>query len=197
MRAFGHMVALRSFCLPALLLLFTSFASPTIHRDEARAAYMLLNKIRQNPSAFQRELSLNPREALTKKPLRWNETLARVAEARAYDMAKRNYFDHTDPDGYGANYHIHQAGYTLNADWLKDRKANNFESIAANYPTAEAGIKALIRGKDSPHKHHRKHLLGMDTWNHSLTDVGIGYVRMPSGSMYTSYLCVIIAKHDW
>lgn len=181
------------------MLLATSFSesSPIVEREEAYAAYELLNHIRKHPERYQQTLQLNPRQALTKTPLRWNDTLARVAEARAYDMAVRDYFSHVDLDGFGPNHHINAAGYTLNADWLKNKNANNFESIAANYEHATDGIRALILGRGQPEKHHRKHLLGMNKWNHSLADIGIGYVRMPSGSQYKSYLCVIIAKHDW
>ncbi len=187
-------------CFFLVLACFITSATrptPTVDRKEARDAYALLNHIRQHPEHYRQTLLLNPNEALTKTALRWNDTLARVAEARAYDMAARDYFSHVDPDGYGPNYHIHRAGYRLNADWLVKRTANNFESIAANYPDAQEGIRALIVGRGQPTKHHRKHLLGMDKWNHSLTDIGIGYVRMPSGSVYKSYLCVTIAKHDW
>ncbi len=182
--------------------LFSAFSAPlpdrpTIDRREARSAFSLLNSIRQNPQAYQRELRLNLRAHLTKTPLKWNDTLAKVAEARAMDMAKRDYFDHTDPDGFGPNHHIDRAGYTLNPDWLKRKNANNFESIGANHSSAIDGIKAMIIGKNSPGYGHRKHLLGMDEWNASLQDIGIGYVRVPSGNTYQSYLCVIIAKHDW
>lgn len=171
--------------------------TPTVERREARGAYALLNDIRQHPDRYRRALGLNPNEPITKTGLRWNDTLARVAEARAHDMAVRDYFSHVDPDGYGPNYHIHRAGYSLNSDWLKDKTTNNFESIAANYASAEDGIRALILGRGQAVNYHRKHLLGMDKWNHTLTDIGIGYVLMPSGSLYRSYLCVIIAKHDW
>lgn len=186
----------------ATFWLFSAFSVPTserqmIDRQEARSAFTLLNKIRQSPRTYQRELHLNPRASISRTPLRWNATLAKVAEMRAMDMAKRDYFDHTDPDGFGPNHHINRAGYTLNADWLKRRNANNFESIGANHPSAIEGIKAMIIGKSSPGHGHRKHLLGMDEWNASLHDIGIGYVRVRSGSTYQSYLCVIIAKHDW
>lgn len=182
--------------------LFSAFsaaipARPKIDRQEARVACALLNEIRQNPRAYLRELHLNPGISITRTPLRWNDTLAKAAEMRAMDMAKRDYFDHTDPDGFGPNYHINRAGYTLNPAWLKRKNANNFESIGANHPSAVEGIKAMITGRNSPGFGHRKHLLGMDDWNASLQDIGIGYVRVPSGSTYQSYLCVIIAKHDW
>ncbi|MGV3760929.1 CAP domain-containing protein [Parapedobacter sp.] len=188
-------------CLAACWL-FSAFSAPLpvrpkIERKEALAAFTLINKIRQNPRAFRRELHLSPRTPITQTPLRWNPTLANVAEMRALDMARRDYFDHTDPDGFGPNYHINRAGYTLNPDWLKRRAANNFESIGANHPTAIDGVKAMIIGRNSPGYGHRKHLLGMDEWNGSLQDIGIGYVRVPSGSTYQSYLCILIAKHDW
>ena len=182
--------------------LFSAFAAPSssrpkIDRKEAKSAFLMLNKIRQNPRAYQRELHLGSLGQITRSPLRWNDTLAKVAEMRAMDMAKRDYFDHTDPDGFGPNHHINRAGYTLNPGWLKRKNANNFESIGANHPSAIDGIEAMIIGRNSPGFGHRKHLLGMDEWNASLQDVGIGYVRVPSGSTYQSYLCVIIAKHDW
>lgn len=193
-------MSMRFIPLLVIFLLFTGFSNPngpTVDRSEAKTAFALLNRIRQNPQAYQRELGLNTLTSITKTPLRWNATLAKVAEARALDMARRDYFDHTDPDGIGPNHHIHQAGYSLNPDWLKRKNANNFESIGANHPSAVEGIKAMVIGRNSPGLGHRKHLLGMDEWNGSLHDIGIGYVRSPSGSTYKSYLCVIIAKHDW
>ncbi len=186
----------------AAFWLFSAFSVPVaerpkIDRQEARSAFLLLNKIRQNPRAYQQALHLSPRTSVTHTPLKWSETLAKVAEMRAMDMAKRDYFDHTDPDGYGPNYHINHAGYVLNPDWLKHKNANNFESIGANHSSATEGINAMIIGRNSPGFGHRKHLLGMDEWNASLQDIGIGFVRIPFGSTYQSYLCVIIAKHNW
>jgi len=166
-------------------------------KRQAKKAYELLNDIRKNPKKYCKELGLNNLNLITQTELIWNPTLARIAEFRAQDMAKRNYFDHTSPEGFGPNYYMHQMGYTLNSDWLIKKKANNFESIAANHSTAEEAIKALIIGRGSPGLMHRKHLLGMDQWNGSLKDTGIGFVVSPRGSTYQTYLCIIIAKHDW
>lgn len=169
----------------------------TVDKKEARKAFELLNDIRMNPRKYAKELRLSNTKQVKNTRLVWNEQLAKAAEFRAYDMANRNYFDHVTPEGIGPNYYIQKAGYYLNPDWLKKLSANNFESIAANHPTAEAGIKAFIIGKNSPGLRHRTHVLGMDEWNGSLTDIGIGFVRVPNGSQYKTYLCVIIAKHDW
>jgi hypothetical protein len=46
-------------------------------------------------------------------------------------MAKRNYFAHVDPDGFGMNYYINLGGYSLDTFWLNNPKENNFESINA------------------------------------------------------------------
>ena len=134
----------------------------TTERDEAKDAYVLLNDIRSNPSKYRKQLGISDIQNVTRKALVWNKQLAKVAEERAYDMAKRDYFDHITPDGVGVNVQIADGGYTLNKDWLKNVKANNFESIAANHPSAVEGIRALIIGKGSPGFMHRKHLLGMD-----------------------------------
>ncbi|UIR55733.1 CAP domain-containing protein [Sphingobacterium sp. SRCM116780] len=183
------------FCLSTLFLF--SSAQIRVEKKQAKAAFELLNKIRENPKKFKKKLDLFDLDKITRKNLVWNKDLAKVAEFRAKDMAERDYFDHVSPEGIGVNYYIEQAGYDLNVNWLKNKKANNFESIAWNWPTAEAGIRGLIIGKESPGYHHRKHLLGMDEWNSSLSDIGIGFVTVKRKSGSESYLCVIIAKHDW
>src|SRR5690606_3480351 len=125
------------------------------------------------------------------------DQLAKVAEERAKDMARRIYFDHADPSGYGPNYHINKDGYYLNPDSQKIKSINNFESIGANHETAIDGIKSFIICRASSGFMHRKHVLWMDEWNGSLKDIGIGFVRVKRGAAYKTYLCVIIAKHDW
>ena len=190
------------FILTLLILLVATAHGQTnrivVVKSEAKDAYRLLNEIRMNPEHYIGELQIGSViQKVKRTELRWNNNLARVAERRALDMAQRNYFDHTDPDGIGPNHHIHRGGYKLNTDWLKRLDANNFESIAANHPTASDGIKAFIIGKSSPGFMHRKHMLGLDEWNASLVDIGIGFVRSPVGSKYKTYLCVLIAKHDW
>lgn len=184
----------------AFTLFFTQFVFAqrvTVDHRQAKEAYELLNKIRTNPERYKKELRLFNLHKIKRTQLKWNKQLAEVAEYRAKDMAKRSYFDHVSPEGYGPNYFIVEAGYSLNSTWLAKRSANNFESIAANRASATDGIKALIIGKEAPGYHHRTHLLGMDEWNSSLYDIGIGYVKCKGRRPYESYLVVIIAKHDW
>ncbi len=170
----------------------------TVDKRSAKEAYTYLIAFRENPQAMMRELGVRfDAKQVSQVKLRWNNDLAKAAEARARDMAERNYFEHTTPEGIGPNLYMVNAGYALNADWVKKKSANNFESIAANHATAVDGVKAFIIGKGSPGFMHRKHVLGMDAWNGSLQDIGIGFVRIPEGATYKTYLSVIIAKHDW
>ena len=129
------------------------------------------------------------------KTLVWNEALAKVAEAKAMDMAKRGYFDHISPEGYSINYYINKAGYKLDPKFLNQRTNNYFESIQAGAESGEAAMNDLILDAGVPELGHRKHLLGMDDWNSSLVDIGIGFVRTGQGAKYRTFTSVIIAKH--
>jgi uncharacterized protein YkwD len=187
-----------SYMVPVIMLLlsFLYNNNPFVVKEEAQQAFQLINAIRSNPEKYYKELHLNSKLRITKTPLRWNDTLAKVAEAKALDMAKRNYFAHVNPDGYGINYLINQSGYKLNADWLKDKKENFFESIGSGYDSGQEAVKALIIDADDPSMGHRDHLLGIKDWDASLVDIGIGFVKCDGGK-YQSYTCIIIAKHNW
>lgn len=181
------------------LLLITLFSVPAVppelDREEAQKAFVLLNKIRAAPAAFTEEMPFLA-EIDKKHLLRWNDTLAAVAEAKALDMATRQYMAHVDPEGFGMNHYINKAGYKLNARWLTKKEMNYFESLSAGAPDGETAIRNLIIDKNVPSLGHRKHLLGLDEWNASLYDIGIGYARPVENSRFRSYVCVLIARHD-
>src|ERR1041385_5049076 len=86
----------------------------TIDKKEAQDAFVLLSDIRADPNKYYRELNYEQGIKTSSIKLKWNDTLAKVAEAKAYDMAKRNYMAHVDPDGFGINYFINKSGYKLN-----------------------------------------------------------------------------------
>ena len=164
-------------------------------KTEATAAFALINAMRANPAAYSAQLGVNLNSVKPMPALTWNDTLARVAEIKVLDMAKRNYFNHINPDGYGMNFYINKAGYTLPARWLDNIQNNYFESIQAGAGSGEDAVKFLIIDKDIPALGHRKHLLGIGDWDASLYDIGIGFVRNKEGAYYKSYTCVLIAKH--
>lgn len=89
------------------LKLISSFLIDTnieVDRKEAQEAFEYLNEVRRNPGNHFKDLGYEKNIKVSAIMLRWNDTLARVAEAKARDMAERNYFGHTSPDGYGMNY---------------------------------------------------------------------------------------------
>lgn len=179
---------------------FFSFQKSTdiiVDKEEARKAFNILVDIRNNPTKYYKELTFLKNIQISKTKLIWNDTLAKVAEHKATDMAKRNYLAHIDPGGFGINYHIKKSGYLLPPDWTKNNKDNYFESIAAGIKGGEDAIKFLLIDSVDPNSFgHRKHLLGVGDWNTILKDVGIGYARRDSGSYYPNYVCIIIAAHS-
>ena len=191
---------MKLFIVTCTLCLLTSFQNNReviIDKAEAQKAFHLLKDIRRNPVNFHQELGFPKSIKPSTIALKWNEKLAKVAEDKAADMATRNYFGHVDPDGYGINYFINKSGYKLVPAWLKEKSLNYFESLAVNTSGGEQSIKYLVIDAKTPSLGHRKHLLGLDTWNASLTDIGIGFARRETGSQYKTYTCIIIAKHDW
>ena len=173
------------------------FAQSEMDREEAKAMFIYLQELRQGKAGKN-----DPVQKYAKKNspmLHWNDTLAAVAEQRAMDLAKNNYFDHVDKKGRGVNYYIAKAGYALEKEW-QDRPSNNFfESLQAGKTGHKEVIQDLIIDKGIPSKGHRKHLLGLDDWNEKNVDVGIAHY-IPDASMktdYQSYTVIIIARHHW
>lgn len=180
-----------------LLLCIKGDKTIVIDKEEGQKAFQLLQDIRENPNNYYQELGFNENENVSKITLNWNDTLAGVAQAKAYDLANRDYFAHVDPDGYGINYFINKAGYKLTPAWLKEKSNNFFESLSAGRATGEEAIKTLVMDKNTAGLGHRIALLGLNDWNAKATDIGIGFARCDEGSKYKTYTCVIIARHDW
>lgn len=165
---------------------------------EAKKAASLINDVRANPSAYSSQMGVDLSGVKVRPALNWNDALAKVAQAKAVDMADNNYFSHTDLNGYGVNYFMHEAGYDMPAAWYSNKANNYFENIAAGNATAEAMVKQLIydSGSDNSSAGHRSSLLGISDWNSSCIDIGIGYAYN-ANSTYKYYWSVIIAKHSY
>ena len=166
--------------------------------DEVQKAYALINKVRKNPSAYSSAMGVDLSGVKKRDTLTWNEILAKVAQAKAEDMANNNYFSHTDLNGYGVNYYVNKAGYEIPAKWYADKTTNYFENIAAGYSTGEATVKQLIydKGADNASAGHRASLLGMTDWTSNCYDIGIGFAYNKN-SKYRYYWSIIIAKHNY
>lgn len=177
---------------------------PDLHSPESLVdrevtdAFNFLNAIRFAPSSYSSTVGCDLSDVNPQLPLEWNEALAKVAQRKAEDMVARNYFSHTDPDGYGINYYINKEGYKLNPGWYSDVKLNYFESIAAGNSTGKQTVIQLVydSGRPDSEAGHRSHLLGISDWNASCTDIGIGHAYGPQ-TQYKHYWSFVIAKHDF
>jgi uncharacterized protein YkwD len=181
---------------PALMFLFFVPAEPELDKAAAKEAYALLNNIRVNPKSYAGQIGtfLNKQKVL--KALTWNDTLAKVAEAKALDMAKNNYFGLVDKKGNGINYLIDKAGYRLSKEFLKHKKDSNFESIALGFSGPHEAIKDLLVDNNEPALTHRKHLLSQDKLHQKDTDIGVGFVRSATEKGDITYISIIIARHN-
>ena len=148
--------------------------------------------------AYSGKIGVDLGEVEPRPALQWNESLIRAAQAKAEDMAARNYFAHVDPEGNGMNVKIDAAGYKLPAQWTEEPKENFFESKGCGtiISTGEAIINLLIIDANTPSLGHRKHLLGIGNFRENCFDVGIGHAHNPN-SEYIHYWSILIAKHDF
>ena len=164
---------------------------------EARKAFDYLNKVRANPAAYSDECHVDLSDVSPQPKLRWNKALAKAAQAKAEDMAARNYYEHTDPDGYGMNIKIVEAGYWLRADWCDEPDESYFESIVADRDTGIEGIQDMIADEGVDPPGHRIMLLALEDFRVDALDAGIGFALGKDYSDYSTYMCVLIAKHDF
>ncbi len=129
--------------------------------DLERHMWALVNQDRSKPATFAETRG----RAL---PLRWNDRLAAVARSHSRNMLEHRFFSHVDPEGRTFSARITRAGIPWKAAG---------ENIAI-YPSiwkAEAGFMNEPRFEHN----HRANIL-----NTSYTDVGIGIVEGPDGSLY-------------
>jgi len=165
----------------------------TLDRAQAQQAFEYLNKVRKAPAQFNKEIGIDLSDVKARPALTWNNILAKVAEEKALDMARRDYFGHVTPEGLGINVQIHEAGYPLPKEWVKEKDQSFFESISAGTNTGVEAIRNLILDKDLPAALHRKQLLGITEFYAACSDIGIGFARNPK-SKYRTYVSIIIAR---
>jgi uncharacterized protein YkwD len=109
-------------------------------------------------------------------------------------MARRRYFDHVDPNGRGSNILIHEAGYTLRPEWIRNKRQYNFESIAAGDTSASTALLQLIKDPGITPPMHRHHLLGIDAFWADCTHGAVAFVRCAE-CPFKTYTVVLVAKH--
>lgn len=93
-----------------------------------------------------------------------NDRLVAAARAHSADMAERDYFDHSSPEGDGPGDRAAEAGYDA---W-------GGENIAFGYPTAQAVVDAWMDSAG-----HRANIL-----NCGFVAIGVGAIADDDGAIY-------------
>lgn len=91
--------------------------------------------------------------------------LDNLARAHSADMIKRNFFDHTNPDGQSPFDRMRAAGISYRAA---------AENIASGQTSAQSVMNAWMNSSG-----HRKNIL-----NSTYTEIGIGAVKSSAGKIY-------------
>lgn len=186
----------------AAMLLMSFISKPVqsggmyIDKEQEQKAFTLLNKVRHDPNSWSERFGFSLRGIPPRPDLQLDDSLTAVAERRAFSMAARGYFSVVDQDGYGANYYVNKADYSLAPELIKHKKESNLEAIEGGAASGEVAIRNIIIDKDKLGDDGQKLLLGIGDFNAGLTDVGIGYVHGTGSTKYRSYTCVIIAKRS-
>lgn len=119
----------------------------------------------------------------------WHDVVAAVAQAHCVDMARRNFFNHTNPDGVGANDRLRAAGLDLPENYRKGPDGNGVESLAAGQQTPVEVWEVWISGG------HRAHVLGQTDFYREQQFYGIGFARgVPGFSAYSTYWAVVTVR---
>jgi uncharacterized protein YkwD len=167
-----------------------SYTPPAPSADARPMAAQAADTAALVPNAQEARLA----ELLTTSPeqrratLRHSPVLARVARARAEDMARHGYFSHVTREGWGANRLVEQAGYRLPESYDQSRGGNSIESLGRGYATAEAAWRRWMGSQA-----HRAHLLGLNPVFAEQTEYGIGFAGV-RGVMGSQYWVVLIAR---
>ncbi|MBI3743685.1 MAG: CAP domain-containing protein [Chloroflexi bacterium] len=146
-----------------------------------QAFIYLLNRARHDPSAYGKSINVDLSGFPPVAPLAVNKELTAAARFRAGDMAKRNYFDHVDPDALGKMH-------------PRTKDANTIESINAGSESPERSLAELIIDRSDPEGGHRKHLLDADATFPRARDIGVGMGR--AGGRFRAFTVVETACTD-
>lgn len=161
-------------------------------KEEALRAIKYLNQLRQNPADFSDSVGVSLEEATVASALAIDPLLTQVAEERAMDMARRNYFSHTTPEGKTVNSILCAKGYPIPRDLCQFKTINNFESICAGSNNGIECINFLVKDEGLDPPGHRIHLLGMNDFYRQHRKVGAALAFCPN-SDYEYYFVIITA----
>ena len=125
------------------------------------------------------------------EPLPWDGTIASVARAHSYDMARRNYFSHTNPDGQGpydrfrdVDNYCRGYGENIAMTWVDRRVERPGGGGTVRYETAEGLATGLVNQwmNSTPHRNAILEEGESPRWDRA----GVGVYIADDGSVYAS-----------
>jgi uncharacterized protein YkwD len=122
---------------------------------------------------FLRLMLEHPQQKRERSSIVYSLELSAVARRHSCDMGHRRYFDHINPEGIGPNRRVILAGIDLPSFYSPDIRANNIESLAGGYQTADETLRGLLESPD-----HERHILGLTPFYERQIVVGIGYCEV-------------------
>jgi hypothetical protein len=174
-----------------LRLRIVSYSIPIVRFLFAALSFLLIaastGAVELNPQEQQIFSSLKNASGQRRPFVMLDPILCKVARQKAADMASRGYYSHTTPDGYGPNWLVRQAGYTLPDYYDQSAAGNNIESVNAGHASAGDAWSSWMDSSG-----HRIHLLAQNSFYAEQTSIGVGFVDDP-GSEWRYYWVVISA----
>jgi uncharacterized protein YkwD len=104
-----------------------------------------------------------------------------IAQAKADEMRKLNYFAHTSPTGQTVNEFIESRGYRL-PDWYPDQ-GNSCESLRLGPNDINSTINAWLKSPG-----HRVHVVGENDFFRDQTAIGVGLSEDPDGGTISVFM---------
>ncbi len=140
-----------------------------------------IHRLNNDETILFKQLAANAGQRRTTVKL--DPILCIVARKRAADMAKRNYFSHTNPDGQGPNFLVRRAGYALPYYYDSSRAGNNLESIGMSTGRPQEMVSLWLKSSG-----HRVHVLGEIDFYQQQSSVDVGVFRSPKAPHYKYYV---------
>ena len=147
----------------------------------AAPAHAGIHRLNSDEMDLFHRISTHPGQQREKPTL--DPILCIVARQRGADMARRNYYAHTNPSGLGPNFLVSRAGFMLPGYYDSSRSGNNIESIAMSIGNPKEVFSLWL--KSSP---HRLHVLGGHEFYQQQGAIGVGVFRSPHAPFYKYYV---------
>jgi len=161
----------------ALIALAAGFGGGWLNAIDSDTAHARPTSSRSSRSAIERgivECANRNRRSRGLKPLQASSVLSAAARLHARNMARRGFFDHTDPQGRGPAERVAIFDHKQQFIYIG-------ENIAAGYRSAKGTCRGWMRSPG-----HRANILGR-----GYTSIGAGFAR---GGPYGRYYVQVFAR---